>query len=97
MNLPTKRRHLRDLIFRSWEVNMCQAKVYLGNEEVARDVVWLEPTSDGVRFETFFGGLHLVKGRVQRIDFMTHRVSLTPVEENHGPAGGVAEAAAALD
>ena len=36
---------------------MCQAKVYLGNQEVARDVVWLEPVTDGVLFETFFGGL----------------------------------------
>jgi len=28
---------------------MCQATVYLGEREVAREVTWLEPTEDGVR------------------------------------------------
>lgn len=63
---------------------MCQATVYVGGREVARDVVWLEFIPQGVRFETFFGGLQLVRGRVQRIDFMTHRVLLEPVEEGQG-------------
>jgi predicted RNA-binding protein len=76
---------------------MCQAKVYLGDEEVARDVVWLEFIPEGVRFETFFGGLHLVKGRVQRVDFLTHRVSVEPLEEDDGRDREVAGAAAALD
>jgi predicted RNA-binding protein len=76
---------------------MCQAKVYESNEEVARDVVWLEPTAEGVRFETFFGGLHLVKGRLQRIDFMTHRVLLEPLGEEVAPAQAIAEGAVALD
>jgi predicted RNA-binding protein len=76
---------------------MCQAKVYLGNQEVARDVVWLEPVTEGVRFETFFGGLQLVHGRIQRVDFLTHRVSLEPLEEEHGRDREVAHPAAALD
>ena len=76
---------------------MCQAKVYLGNQEVARDVVWLEPIAEGVRFETFFGGLHLVKGHLQRIDFLTHRVSLELLEEDHGRDREASGAAAALD
>ena len=45
----------------------------------------------------FFGGLHLVKGRLQRIDFLTHRVSLEPLEENHGRDRETAGAADALD
>jgi predicted RNA-binding protein len=48
---------------------MCQAQVYLGGREIAHDVVWLEPAAEGVRFETFIGGLQLVHGRIQRIDF----------------------------
>ncbi len=76
---------------------MCQAKVYLGDEEVARDVIWLEPIAEGVRFATFFGGLQVAHGRVQRVDFLTHRVSLEPLEEDNGRDREVAGAAAALD
>lgn len=76
---------------------MCQAKVYLGNQEVARDVVWLEPVPDGVRIETFFGGLQILHGRIQRVDFLTHRVSLEPLEEEPSGTRKVVHPAAALD
>lgn len=76
---------------------MCQAKVYLGNQEVAHEVIWLEPVAEGVRYATFFGGLHLVKGRLQRIDFLTHRVSLEPLEADHERDHEAAHAVAALD
>lgn len=76
---------------------MCQAKVYLGDREVAREVIWLEPVANGVRFATFFGGLQLERGRVQRIDFLTHRVVLEPLEEEHGRDQEAEGAAAALD
>jgi predicted RNA-binding protein len=76
---------------------MCQAKVYLGDQEVAHDVIWLEPTSDGVRYATFFGGLQLAHGRIQRIDFLTHRVSLEPLEEDNGRDHEAADAAPTLD
>lgn len=79
------------------EVKMCQAKVYLGDQEVAHDVIWLEPVPEGVRYAMFFGGLHLVKGRLKRIDFITHRVLLEPLEEDHGRNREAAHAAAALD
>ncbi len=76
---------------------MCQAKVYLGDQEVARDVIWLEPIAEGVRFATFFGGLQVAHGCVQRIDFLTHRVVLEPLEKDHGRDREAAGAAAALD
>ena len=77
---------------------MCQARVYLDDQEVARDVIWLEPVAEGVRFATFFGGLQLAHGRIQRIDFLTHRVVLTPLEEvDRGRDSEAAGAAAALD
>lgn len=63
---------------------MCQAKVYLGDQEIARDVIWLEPVPEGVRYATFFEEPHLVAARLQRIDFVTHRVSLEPMEADHG-------------
>jgi predicted RNA-binding protein len=77
---------------------MCQAKVYLGDHEVARDVIWLEPVAEGVRFATFFGGLQLAHGRIERIDFLTHRVSLKPMEEmDRGRDSEAKDTAAALD
>lgn len=76
---------------------MCQAKVYVGNQEVAHEVIWLEPVAEGVRYATFFGGLHLVKGHLQRIDFLTHRVLLEPLEEENGRDHEAAHAVAALD
>lgn len=76
---------------------MCQAKVYLGNQEIDRDIIWLEPVEEGVRYAKFFGELHLVKGRLQRIDFLTHRVVLAPLEEDHGRDPETADAASALD
>ncbi len=76
---------------------MCQAKIYPGDQEVACDVIWLEPVAEGVRYAMFFGGLHLVKGRLQRIDFITHRVLMQPLEEDHERNREAAGAAGALD
>lgn len=76
---------------------MCQAKVYLGDQEIDRDVIWLEPVEEGVRYAKFFGELHLLKGRLQRIDFLTHRVVLAPLEEDYGRNQETADAASALD
>ncbi|MGQ9490248.1 MAG: hypothetical protein ACUVR4_04175 [Anaerolineae bacterium] len=35
---------------------MCQATVYLGEQEIAREVIWLEPITEGVRFATLRSG-----------------------------------------
>lgn len=76
---------------------MCQATVYLGDREVAREVIWLEPTDDGARFATFFEGPTVVHGRIQRIDFLKHRVLLEPLEEDNERDREAEGAAAALD
>lgn len=65
---------------------MCQATVYLGEQEIAREVIWLEPITEGVRFATFFEDPQSVRGRIQRIDFLKHRVLLESLQENHGRA-----------
>ena len=34
---------------------MCQATVYLDDKEIMSDVIWLEPTDEGVLLRTFCG------------------------------------------
>jgi len=61
---------------------MCQATVYLlrdgQEEEVMREVTFLEVTDDGVRVATFFEEPRLVPGKVAYIDFLKHIVTLVP-------------------
>jgi predicted RNA-binding protein len=59
---------------------MCQATVYLGEQEIAREVTWLEPVEGGVRLATFFEEPKVVHGHIHRIDFLKHRVLLEPDE-----------------
>jgi len=63
---------------------MCQATVYFvqdgQEEEIMRDVILLEPVEDGLRLQAFFEEPVIVKGRVGRIDFLKHSVTLVPVE-----------------
>ena len=56
---------------------MCQATVYLDDERVMQDVIWLEPTKDGFSMRTFFGEPVTVRGKLQGIDLLKHRVLLT--------------------
>ena len=60
---------------------MCQATVYLNDEQVAEDVIWLEPTDNGAELHTFFEEPKVVAGDIVGIDFLKHRVLLKPIEE----------------
>lgn len=60
---------------------MCQATVYLVEEEVAREVTGMEVTEEGVRLMSFFEEPKVVRGRVVHVDFLKHRVQLEPLEE----------------
>ena len=60
---------------------MCQATVYLKDQEIAPDVIWLEAVENGVRLATFFEEPQLVCGRVRFIDFLKHRVLIEPLKE----------------
>jgi predicted RNA-binding protein len=60
---------------------MCQATVYLGDEEIAREVTGLQLTKEGVRLTSFFEEPKEVRGRVLHVDFLKHRVQLEPLEE----------------
>ena len=59
---------------------MCQATVYLGEEEVAQEVIRLQPVKDGLQLETFFEEPRVMHGIIREIDFLKHRVLLEPVE-----------------
>jgi predicted RNA-binding protein len=61
---------------------MCQATVYLGDEEIAREVTGLEQIDEGVRLTAFFEEPVVVAGRVRSIDFLKHSVQLQPLEKN---------------
>ena len=63
---------------------MCQATVLLvkdGQEdEIMRDVVLLEPAHGGLRLQAFFEEPVTIQARVERIDFLKHTVTLSPLE-----------------
>lgn len=60
---------------------MCQATVYLGDDEVALEITGMTLTDEGVRVTSFFHDPQVVRGRVLHIDFLKHRVQLEPLEE----------------
>lgn len=66
---------------------MCQATVYLDNEEIMRDVLKVECLSEGVRLTTFFEQPRVVSAAIREIDLLKHRVMLEspaePVEEQN--------------
>jgi len=65
---------------------MCQATVYLDDERVMQDVIWMEPTEDGFTLRTFFKEPITVKGKLKGIDLLKHRVLL--ISEDLAPQGG---------
>lgn len=64
---------------------MCQATVYIvkdGEERVImRDVIRLEQVEGGLQLQTFFEDPVTVEGRVERIDFLKHTVTVVPLKE----------------
>jgi len=60
---------------------MCQATVYLDEQKIMEDVVWLEPTEDGVLLRTFFGEPQKVEGSLLGIDLLKHRVLLASADQ----------------
>ncbi|MDY7039791.1 MAG: CooT family nickel-binding protein [Chloroflexota bacterium] len=60
---------------------MCQSTIYLGEKEIARDVIWLQVDGDNVQFATFFEEPQTVRGTINRLDFLKHSVTLEPIQE----------------
>jgi predicted RNA-binding protein len=57
---------------------MCQAVVYLSDEEIMCDVIRVEPLPEGVRLTTFFEPPRIVPAIIREIDLLKHRVTLEP-------------------
>jgi predicted RNA-binding protein len=64
---------------------MCQAVVYLNNEEIMRKVVRVEPLPEGVRLTAFFEPPRIVPAVIREIDLLKHRVILGPLTEKNRP------------
>ena len=62
---------------------MCQAVVYLKDEEIMRDVIRVEPLPEGVRLTTFFEPPRIVPAVIREIDLLQHRVVLEPSPEKN--------------
>ncbi len=60
---------------------MCQATVYLDEEKVIEDVIWVEPVAEGILIRTFFADPVVVKGVIKGIDLLKHRVLLASPEK----------------
>jgi predicted RNA-binding protein len=63
---------------------MCQATVYLNDEEIMRDVIRVEPLPEAVRLTTFFEPPRIVPGVIREIDLLKHRVVLDPLTGEEG-------------
>jgi len=58
---------------------MCQSTVYLGEKEIAQDVIWLRVEGDNIQFATFFEEPQTVRGTIKHLDFLKHSVILEPI------------------
>ena len=63
---------------------MCQATVYLDDQQIMTDVIWLEPTEDGFLLRSFFGEHYQVQGKLLGIDLLKHRVLLVSSPDQQG-------------
>lgn len=65
---------------------MCEAKVYIEEDsqeqKVMEDVALVQPEGDAYLLVSILGEQKLVRGRIDRIDFLKHRVYLAPSEDS---------------
>ncbi|MEJ2561028.1 MAG: CooT family nickel-binding protein [Anaerolineae bacterium] len=64
---------------------MCEAIVYLNDEEIMRDVIRVESLPEGVRLTAFFEPPRIVLATIREIDLLKHRVMLEPLQEKKQP------------
>ncbi len=61
---------------------MCEATVYVSNDgqerKVMQDVVLMRPDEDAWLLVNLLGEQKLVRGSIEKIDFLRHRVYLHP-------------------
>jgi predicted RNA-binding protein len=64
---------------------MCEATVLLtasdGEHVLMRDVMQVQPDGDLLLFASLLGEQKLVRGRIDKIDLLKHRIYVTPLPE----------------
>jgi predicted RNA-binding protein len=65
---------------------MCEAKVYLGDDgeeqQIMQDVVLVRPEADAYLLVNLLGEQKLVRGRIEKIDFLKHTLHLGQAHES---------------
>jgi predicted RNA-binding protein len=68
-------------LFFLWRCNVCEAKVYIGDEgaeqKVMDDVVLVQPEGDAYLLVNLLGEQKLVQGHIEKIDFLHHSLHLS--------------------
>ncbi|MCC7212796.1 MAG: CooT family nickel-binding protein [Candidatus Brocadia sp.] len=62
---------------------MCQTTVYLDEEKIMEDVIWVKPVAGGIQIRTFFDEPVFVKGVITDIDLLKHRILLVSSGKTH--------------
>ncbi len=64
---------------------MCEATVLVttadGEHVLMRDVMQVRPEGDVLLFSSLLGEQKLVRGRIDKIDLLKHRIYVTPLPE----------------
>jgi predicted RNA-binding protein len=70
--------------FFSWRDKMCEAKIYLSEDgqekKIMEDVVLVQPEGDIYLLVGLMGEQKLVRGRIEKIDFLKHTVHLSQTQ-----------------
>jgi len=65
---------------------MCEATVYLAEDgqevKIMQDVVLVQPEGDAWLLVTLLGEQKLVRGTIQKLDFLKHTVHLSHTQES---------------
>ena len=66
---------------------MCEARVYVANDgdeqQIMRDVVLVQPEGNAYLLVNLFGEQKLIRGCIEKIDFLKHTVHFS---QTHEPA-----------
>lgn len=67
---------------------MCQITVYLDDEKIMENVMFVEPTPNGVRLTTLFEQPLEVSATIQKVDLLKNKLILKNMEKEGIKNGG---------
>jgi predicted RNA-binding protein len=59
---------------------MCQATVFLDEKEIMRDVMLVEPISEGIRLVALFEPVQVIPATIRQIDLIKHKIFLVSLK-----------------